>query len=83
MAEPLATQPTTTPGNRLQRRIEEMWAERDLLIAQGIDPDEELDRLAEEIFGTPEATQVLLDYLRHTIEGPDPHAEGDADDDAW
>jgi hypothetical protein len=74
---------TRTPAeDRLQRQIDEHWAEHDRLISEYGDPDEAVDRLSEELFGSDEETGALLDYLRRTIHGPDPEAEDD-EDDGW
>lgn len=59
----------TVADDPLAETIREMRAERARLLAEGIDPDEEVDRIAEELFGSPEATAVLLDYLKATDEG--------------
>ena len=63
-------QPEPVPvDDPLAEQIREMWAEHDRFVAAGGDPDEELDRIAEELFGSPDATAVLLEYLRATDEG--------------
>ena len=49
------TKPKTTPAadDPLAERIRELRAEQDRLFAEGIDPDDEVDRIAEELFGSP------------------------------
>ena len=83
MSAPRAPLPKADADDPLKHLIEEHWAEHDRLVAEYGDPDEAVDRIAEELFGAPEETQVLIDYLRRTIEGPDPDSDEDADDDAW
>jgi hypothetical protein len=61
--------PMRPEDDPLQREIDELWAEHDRFVAGGGDPDEEVDRIAEDVFGSPEATAALLDYLKATWEG--------------
>jgi hypothetical protein len=81
LAEPSSKQVLAPHEERLRQHIEEMWQEHDRFIAEGGDPEAEIDRLAEELFGSEEATAVLLEYLQWTREGRRwAWLDGDSDD---
>ena len=81
MAEPSSKQVLSPQEERLRQHIEEMWQEHDAFIAAGGDPEAEIDRLAEGLFGSEEATVVLLEYLQWIREGRrSAWLDGDSDD---
>ena len=65
------TKPETAPvaDDPLAERIRELRDEHDLLLAEFGDPDEAIDRFAEEFFDSDEAAEVLLQFVRRSVEG--------------
>lgn len=81
MSAPRAPLPTADHTDPLAERIREVWEEHDRFVAAGGDPEADLDRLADELFGSDEAQAVLLEYLQWTSAGRrSAWLDGDADD---
>lgn len=62
-------EPAPIEHDPLAERIREMWAEHDQLLADLGDPDEAIDRFAEEFFDSDEAAEVLLEFVQRSIAG--------------
>lgn len=77
--------PELTPAQlSLQENIERTRREQARLEAEHGDLEAFVDQFAEEMFGTPEATEVLVDYVLRSSGVLDPEEDDeDADDDVW
>ena len=69
VVSPLKSEPVPSERDPLAERIRELRAERDLLLAEFGDPDEAIDRFAEEFFDSDEAAEVLIEFVRRSVEG--------------
>jgi hypothetical protein len=85
MTAPRSPQASTNQSDSLQRHLDELRAEHAGLLAEFGDPEVAIDRFAEEFFGSDEAAEVLLDYVRRSTDGSGFawDEQDDTDDGRW